>query len=129
MTKEHPGGQLLARYRNQRNVGQHDLAGMAHCSRSMVAQIEAGDRLPSGELLSAMSNALDLDAVERAMLFYLYNKVESDQASMLPYVIAMLRLDPLLQSEQIESIVRLATREYEKATGENLAGVTQSGAP
>jgi transcriptional regulator with XRE-family HTH domain len=114
--KGHPGGQLLVRYRNQRNVGQHDLAEMAHCSRSMVAQIEAGDRLPSGELLSAMSNALDLDAVERATLFYLYSKVESSQSSMLPYVIAAIRLDPCLQPEQIEGIVCLATQEYEKAT-------------
>lgn len=116
ITKGHPGGKLLARYRSQRNVGQHDLAGMAHCSRSMVAQIEAGDRLPSSELLSAMSDALELDAVERAMLFYLYGKVESGQSSLLPYIVAAIRLDPLLQPEQIEDIVRLATQEYGKAT-------------
>jgi transcriptional regulator with XRE-family HTH domain len=117
--QSHPGGRLLARYRNRQDLGQQDLAEMAHCSRSMIAQIEAGDRLPSGELLSAMSNALNLGTVERATLFCLYSKVEPNQSSMLPYVIATLRLDPLLQSEQIEALISLITQEYEKALRAN----------
>ena len=118
-TKEHSGGQPLTRYRNQRSVSQQALAEMAHCSRSMIAQIEAGARLPSSELLTAVSNALDLNTVERAALFYIYGKVESGQISMLPYIIATIRTDTRLQLNQIEVLVHLATQEYEKALRAN----------
>ena len=121
MTDErgHPGGRLLARYRNHRGVGQQDLAEMAHRSRSMIAQIEAGARLPSSELLSTMSNALGLDAIERAMLFYLYSKVESGQTNMLPYVIATLYLDLSLQPDQVDTLVQLVTHAYQNALRAN----------
>jgi transcriptional regulator with XRE-family HTH domain len=118
-TKEHPGGRILARYRNQRGIGQQDLAEMAHCSRSMIAQIETGDRLPSSELLSTMSNALDLDTIERAMLFYLYGKVERNQTNMLPYVIAVLYLDLSLQPDQVDTLVQLVTQAYQNALRAN----------
>jgi len=120
--RDHLGGKLLVLYRNQRNIGQRDLAEMAHCSRSMVAQIEAGTRLPSSELLSAMSNAIDLDTMERAMLFYLHRKIESGQTSMLPYVIATLRLDPSLRPDQASALVQLAIQAYQKALAEEKRG-------
>jgi transcriptional regulator with XRE-family HTH domain len=125
IAKGHPGGRLLAHYRNQRDMGQHDLAEMAHCSRSMIAQIEAGARLPSGELLTAMSDALNLNTVERAMLFYLYDKVESGQISMLPYVIAAIRADSRLQANQVEALVDLATQAYQEVLTQNRERATQ----
>lgn len=115
--QEHPGGRLLAHYRNRHGgLSQQGLATQVGCSRSMVAQIESGTRLPSGQLLSAMSQALCLNVVERAILFTLYERVEPDQMSMLPYVVAVLFLDPRLRADQIESLIRLVVREYKVAT-------------
>jgi transcriptional regulator with XRE-family HTH domain len=66
----HPGGQLLAHYRNRlRGLSQQGLATLVGCESHMVAQIEQGIRLPSSQLLSSMSQALRLNEVERAMLF------------------------------------------------------------
>ncbi|PWU23889.1 hypothetical protein C5B42_01345 [Candidatus Cerribacteria bacterium 'Amazon FNV 2010 28 9'] len=115
-TLGHPGGRLLAHYRNRHGgLSQQELATQVDCSRSMVAQIESGTRLPSSQLLSAMSQALRLNAVERAILFSLYDKVEPDQISMLPYVVAVLCLDPMLRADQIESLIRLVVQEYKMA--------------
>jgi transcriptional regulator with XRE-family HTH domain len=117
-TVGHPGGRLLAHYRNQHGgLSQQELATQVDCSRSMVAQIESGTRLPSSQLLSAMSQALRLNAVERAILFSLYDKVEPDQISLLPYVVAVLCLDPRLRADQVESLIHLVVREYKVATG------------
>jgi len=114
----HPGGWLLAHYRHrQGDISQQDLATQVDCSRSMVAQIESGTRLPSSQLLSAMSQALRLNAVERAILFSLYEKVQSDQDSMLPYVVAVLCLDPILREDQIETLILLVVQEYKVAIG------------
>lgn len=114
----HPGGQLLAHYRKRQDFRKPDLAISVRCSRSMVAQMEAGDRLPSSELVGAMSEALGLNVVERALLFYLYGKVQETGGSLLPYVIAVLCLDPRLGADQIESLVRLVVQEYKVAIQE-----------
>ena len=80
----HQGGRLFAAYRNRRGISQQDLAELADCSRSMIAQVESGVRLPSSELLDAVSEALDLNVIEQAMLFTLYEKVQAGTISMLP---------------------------------------------
>jgi transcriptional regulator with XRE-family HTH domain len=116
MREGHPGGQLLAHYRDrQGGLSQQRLATRVDCSRSQIAQIERGTRLPSSHLLSALSRELGLGAVERALLFSLYDRVEPDQESLLPYVIAVLCLDSMLQANQAEVLIRLVVQEYQEA--------------
>jgi len=83
---------------------------------------EGGVRLPSSDLLQAIGNALGLNAVERALLFYLYDKVEAGQ-SMLPYTVAVLCLDPDLRAEQVESLVHLIVQQYKDAVEANQSSI------
>jgi transcriptional regulator with XRE-family HTH domain len=108
------GGELLAWFR-QDHLSQQQLADLVGSSRSMIAQIELGTRQPSGKLLAALSQVLQLSDVERAMLFLAHGKVEPSQRSMLPYVLAVLRLDDHLLPDQVEALVNLAVQEYETA--------------
>lgn len=108
------GGELLAWFR-QDHLSQQQLADLVGGSRSMIAQIELGTRQPSGKLLAALSQVLQLSDVERAMLFLAHGKVEPGQGSMLPYVLAVLRLDDHLLLDQVEALVNLAVQEYETA--------------
>jgi len=106
------GGELLSRFR-QNHLSQQQLADQVGCSRSMIAQAEQGMRQPSSKLLVALSQALQLSDVERAMLFLAHGRVEPDQESMLPYIVAALRLDGCLLPNQAEALIDLAVQEYE----------------
>jgi transcriptional regulator with XRE-family HTH domain len=122
----HLGGRLIAAYRNRRGIGQQDLAQLSHCSRSMIAQIELGTRLPSSELLGAVSEALGLNVIEQAVLFHLYGKVQEDAMSMLPYAIAVLCLDADLRADQSESLIRLLVQQYKEAVEANQRQIVAS---
>lgn len=107
------GGELLAWLRQQHgHLSQQQLADLVDGSRSMIAQIEQGTRQPSSNLLVAIGQALQLKAVERAMLFLSFGKVQADQESMLPYVVAALRLDPCLSVDQVKALSVLAVQAY-----------------
>ncbi len=107
------GGELLAWFRQQYgDLSQKKLADLVGASRSMIAQLEGGTRQPSSDLLAALGLALQLSAVERAMLFLSFGKVQASQESMLPYIVAALRLDRRLLPDQVEVLIDLATQEY-----------------
>lgn len=113
------GGELLAWFRQQYGLSQQQLADRIDSSRSMIAQIEQGTRQPSSKLLAALSQTLQLGDEEQAMLFLAYDKVQSGQDSMLPYIVATLRLDCRLSSSQVESLIDLVAQEYEAAIQAN----------
>jgi hypothetical protein len=50
------------------------------------------------------------------MLFLSFGKVQADQKSMLPYVIAALRLDPCLSADQVKALSVLAMQAYHHET-------------
>jgi hypothetical protein len=85
----------------------------------MIAQVEGCARLPSGELLGAVSEALGLNVIEQAMLFLLYEKVQEDAMSMLPYAIAVLCLDAALRTDQTEALIHLLVQQYKEAVEAN----------
>jgi transcriptional regulator with XRE-family HTH domain len=118
MTERHiSGGELLAQFRLQYGgLSQQELANRVEASRSMIAQLEGGTRQPSSDLLTSLCQAFPLRAVERAMLFLSFGKVQADQESMLPYVIAVLRLDPCLSADQVRALSVLAVQAYHHET-------------
>lgn len=111
------GGEVLARFRRHHGVSQQGLTAQCHASKSKIAQVEHGVRQPSPALLRTMSRTLQLSEVERAMLCVAYDKVDGEQESMLPYVRAVLRLDPLLTSEQADRLVRVVEHAYRSVAG------------
>jgi transcriptional regulator with XRE-family HTH domain len=92
----HPvsGGGLLAQYRKERGLTQHELAERIGGSRSMIAQIEGGERQPSGPLLVAISHALRLSQEQEALLFVGYNRLSPAPGRSLASIIALIQLDP-----------------------------------
>ncbi|MFJ9558212.1 helix-turn-helix domain-containing protein [Nocardiopsis sp. NPDC101807] len=54
-------GRRVARARKLRGLTQHGLAGRSNYSRSLIAQVEAGHKAPTGAFVAAMSAALGVD--------------------------------------------------------------------
>lgn len=108
--------ELLALLRQRKDMSQQKLADATGASRSMIAQLESGERQPSADMLIALSQALFLSKLEQAMLFLAYDKAQADRDSMLPYVVAALHLDPNLLPDQVESLAALLEQRYREET-------------
>lgn len=109
------GGKVLSRFRVQRGLSQQECANQTHTSRSMIAQVEQGVRQPSRALLNSFSEGLQLNEVERAILFLAFGQVDARQKNMLPSIIAVIRLDMHLSPGQAQALVALTEQAYKEA--------------
>lgn len=107
------GGQLLAALRQKVGLTQIELARRAEVSRSMIAQLESGERRPSQKLVRVLCAAIQATAEEERRLLLAYEITPSGQTP--DQIAAFLRADKNLTDDQAEGIASLVREAYEKA--------------
>lgn len=107
------GGKLLASLRQKANLTQMELARQANVSRSMIAQLESGERRPSQKLVRTLCRVLDVSLEEERQLLLAYEMTPSGQTP--EQIAAFLRADKNLTEDQAERIAALVREAYEKA--------------
>lgn len=107
------GGRVLSSLRQRAGITQTQLAKSAGISRSMVAQLEIGERKPSRKMLKAMCDAMSVseDDERQLLLAYQYSPVGETPEQ----IEAFLRADRNLRPEQVQSIAALVREAYERA--------------
>jgi transcriptional regulator with XRE-family HTH domain len=110
------GGKHLASLRQAIKLTQSELAERAGISRSMIAQLESGERRPSRKMLYILCRALSATKEEEQQLLAAYEFLPSGQTP--EQIAALLRADKNLTPEQVEQISNLVREAYEKALSE-----------
>lgn len=107
------GGRVLSSLRQKAGITQTQLAKSAGISRSMVAQLEIGERKPSRKVLKAMCEAMSVseDDERQLLLAYQYSPLGETPEQ----IEAFLRADRNLRPEQVQSIAALVREAYERA--------------
>lgn len=107
------GGRLLASLRQKAGLTQIELAKRAGISRSMIAQLESGERRPSQKLVRTICGVVNSTAEEERQLLLAYEITPAGQTP--EQIAAFLRADKNLTPDQAEHIARLVREAYEKA--------------
>lgn len=110
------GGQLLVEFRLKAGLTQVELAKKAQKSRSMIAQLEIGERNPSRKLLHSLATAMSLSEDEYQQLLLAFEFKPSGPTP--EQITAFLRADKNLDPEQADRIAALVKEAYEKAVSE-----------
>lgn len=110
------GGRLLASLRQNANMTQAELAKRAEVSRSMIAQLESGERRPSQKLVRTLCRVMNVSIEDERQLLLAYEITPSGHAP--EQIAAFLRADKNLTYEQAERIASLVREAYEKAVQE-----------
>ena len=105
------GGKVLAELRRHYNLTQAQLAKHATISRSMVAQLEIGERRPSQKLLRTLCRAMNASADDERQLLLAYEFRPTGETP--EQIAAFLRADKNLTPEQAERIAGLVREAYE----------------
>ncbi|SRR6266487_2853175 len=112
------GGKLLASLRQRVQMTQAELARRAEVSRSMVAQLESGERRPSQKLVRTLCRVMDVSIEEERQLLLAYEITPSGHTP--EQIAAFLRADKNLTQDQAERIAALVREAYDKALSERL---------
>jgi transcriptional regulator with XRE-family HTH domain len=107
------GGKLLAELRRRYDLTQTELAKRATVSRSMVAQLEIGERRPSQKLVRTLCRAMNAVADDERQLMLAYEFRPTGETP--EQITAFLRADKNLTPEQAERIAELVRKAYESA--------------
>jgi len=107
------GGKLLAELRRRSNLTQTELAKRAVISRSMVAQLEIGERWPSQKLVRTLCRAMNASADDERQLLLAYEFRPTGETP--EQIAAFLRSDKNLTPDQAERIAALVRKAYENA--------------
>lgn len=110
------GGQLLATLRQAAKLTQVELAQGAKVSRSMVAQLETGERRPSRKLVHVLCQSMNASVEDEQQLLLAYAFSPSGETP--EQIAAFLRADKNLTPDQAENIVGLVRKAYERALSE-----------
>jgi len=105
------GGKLLAELRRRYDLTQAELAKRAAISRSMVAQLEIGERWPSQKLVRTMCRAMNAAADDERQLMLAYEFRPTGETP--EQIATFLRADKNLTPEQAERIAGLVREAYE----------------
>ena len=111
------GGDLLAELRKKTGMTQAELAVLAQVSRSMVAQLEIGERRPSRRLLQSLCNAMNASEEDQRQLLIAYDFRPSGETP--DQIAAFLRADKNLSPNQAEEIAALVREAYEKSLSQD----------
>ncbi len=106
------GGKLLASLRQKAGLTQTELASRAQLSRSMVAQLEIGERRPSRKLLRSICDAMSITPEDEQQLLLSYEFTPSGETP--EQIAAYLRADKNLSQEQAERIMDLVRAAYNR---------------
>lgn len=107
---EQTGVVFLAELRSQAGLTQSELAQRANMSRSMIAQVEMGERRPSRKLLARLSTALALNAETEHRLYVAFGYTPDGDTP--EQIAAFLRADKHLSPDQAERIAALVRQAY-----------------
>jgi DNA-binding XRE family transcriptional regulator len=107
------GGKLLASLRQKAGLTQVELANKAEVSRSMIAQLESGERRPSQKLVRALCKSMQVMPDEERQLLLAYDITPSGHTP--EQIAAFLRADKNLTQDQAEKIANLVREAYENA--------------
>jgi transcriptional regulator with XRE-family HTH domain len=107
------GGKLLAELRRRYDLTQSELAKRAAVSRSMVAQLEIGERRPSQKLIRTLCRAMNAAADDERQLMLAYEFRPTGETP--EQITAFLRADKNLTPDQAERIAALVRKAYENA--------------
>ncbi len=110
------GGKLLAKFREDKGLTQIELATRAGKSRSMVAQLEIGERRPSRKIIEALARAMNLSKTDTQQLLVAYAFSPSGQTP--EQIEAFLRADKNLSAEQAEKLAKILRETYNKYMSE-----------
>ncbi len=110
------GARLLAKLRVEAKLTQGELATRAKVSRSMIAQLEIGERRPSRKLIHNLCHAMQLSEKDEQQLLLAYNFSPSGETP--EQIAAFLRADKNLTPDQKESLMKIIREMYEKYRGE-----------
>jgi transcriptional regulator with XRE-family HTH domain len=110
------GGKLLAELRRRYDLTQTELAKRAAISRSMVAQLEIGERRPSQKLLRTLCGAMHASADDERQLLLAYEFRPTGETP--EQIAAFLRADKNLKPEQAERIAELVRKAYKNAVAD-----------
>ena len=110
------GGKLLASLRQKVQMTQAELARRAEVSRSMVAQLESGERRPSQKLVRTLCRVMHVSIEEERQLLLAYEITPSGHTP--EQIAAFLRADKNLTDDQAERIAAQVREAYEKALQE-----------
>lgn len=110
------GGRVLSSLRQKAELTQTELAKRAGISRSMVAQLEIGERKPSRKVLKALCAAMNSSEDDERQLLVAYQYSPLGETP--EQIEAFLRADRNLRPEQVQSIAALVREAYERALTE-----------
>src|SRR6266567_7101280 len=110
------GGKLLASLRQKANMTQAELAKRAEVSRSMIAQLESGERRPSQKLVRTLCRAMNVSLEDERQVLLAYEIAPSGHTP--EQIAAFLRADKNLTDDQAARIAALVREAYEKALQE-----------
>jgi transcriptional regulator with XRE-family HTH domain len=110
------GGKLLASLRQKTNMTQAELAKQAEVSRSMIAQLESGERRPSQKLVRTLCRVMNVSLEDERQLLLAYEIAPPGHTP--EQITAFLRADKNLTNDQAEQIAALVREAYEKALQE-----------
>ena len=113
------GAFLFATLRQQAGLSQGELAQRAGVSRSMIAQLEMGERRPSRKLLMRLTQALQLSTEAGDRLHVAYGFTPAGETP--EQIAAFLRADKQLAPDQAERIADLVRHAYDRALRERPA--------
>jgi transcriptional regulator with XRE-family HTH domain len=94
----------------QAGLTQSELAQRADSSRSMIAQVEMGERRPSRKLLARLARALELDAQTEDRLHVAFGYTPGGDTP--EQIAAFLRADKRLSPDQAERLAALVRQAY-----------------
>jgi transcriptional regulator with XRE-family HTH domain len=99
-----PLGEFIRTQRRLANLSLRQMAGLAHVSNPYLSQVERGLYKPSAEVLKGIADALKLSAQSMYARAGLLDDEEEVGAN---DVEAAIRLDPVLNPEQKETLIRV----------------------
>lgn len=106
------GPALLVDLRSHAGLSQAQLAERAAASRSMIAQVETGERRPSRKLLTRISRALELEAEEEDGLILAFGFTTARSTP--DQIAAFLRADKHLRPDQAVRLADIVRRAYDR---------------
>ena len=105
-------GEFVKAQRRLAQVSQRNLARMSGVSDSYLSQIERGNYRPSPQVVKALAQAFGLQPEQ---LYPMLGFMDEEKETSPPTVEQAIQLDPKLEAEQKDALIRVYRSVLEKA--------------